>query len=119
ATGLIDINGSDRFNNVGNPVAQLVNTHAKNKNFVLSGSVAAEANITSDFKYTSSFGATYSTNKGYIFNDDAANYLTANATSSIEDYIDSFGENPPIYNTLQQYRNDDYVWNWDNYLNYS
>ena len=32
STGLIDINGSDRFNNVGNPVAQLFNTNEKSKN---------------------------------------------------------------------------------------
>lgn len=119
ATGLIDINGSDRFNNVGNPVAQLALANARNKNVLISGSVAAEVKIIKELKFTSNFGATYGTNKGYNFVDNAANYLAQNATASIDDYRDSFGVNEVINNTLTQYRNDDYEFNWDNYFSYS
>ena len=118
ATGLIDINGSDRFNNVGNPVAQLYNNNERSKNIILMGSIGAEIKLSNNFKFISNFGATYSMNKGYNFYSNLNNYLTQNATKETEDYIASFGTNEVIYNTLQQYKSDDYMWNWDNYATY-
>lgn len=118
ATGLIDINGSDRFNNVGNPVAQLYNNNERSKNIILMGSIGAEIKLSNNFKFNSNFGATYSMNKGYNFYSNLNNYLTQNATKETEDYIASFGTNEVIYNTLQQYKSDDYMWNWDNYATY-
>lgn len=117
-TGLIDINGSDRFNNVGNPVAQLYYTNDQNKDITIFGSVAAELKLTRDFAYTSNFGAKYNTYKGfsYIANDQI--YLSQNATSSTEDYEATFGTNEVIYNTLKQKRSNDYEFNWDNYLTF-
>ncbi len=117
-TGLIDINGSDRFNNVGNPVAQLFNTNDQNKNVIITGNITAELKLTRDFAYTSNYGATYNTYKGFSFTPNDQNYLTQNATSTIEDYEDSFGNNQVIYNTLKQKRSDYYEWNWDNYLTF-
>lgn len=118
STGLIDINGSDRFNNVGNPVAQLFYSNEKNKDVTISGSIGAELKITKDFTYTSNFGTTYNVSKGYTFSPNDQLYLSQNATSSITDYENSFGTNEIIYNTLQQRKSDSYVWNWDNYVTY-
>jgi TonB-linked SusC/RagA family outer membrane protein len=118
ATGLIDINGSDRFNNVANPVAQLYYTNNKNKDVTLVGSISAELKLTKDFTFTSNFGATYNTYKGFSFNPNDQIYLSQNATSSIEDYENSFGNSEVIYNTLEQKRSDYYEFNWDNYLTF-
>ncbi|MES2411117.1 MAG: SusC/RagA family TonB-linked outer membrane protein [Bacteroidota bacterium] len=117
-TGLIDINGSDRFNNVGNPVAQLFYTNDKNKDVTLFGSVSAELKLTKDFTYTSNFGATYNNYKGFSFTPNDQIYLSQNATSSIEQYETNFGNNEVIYNTLKQKRSDFYEFNWDNYLTF-
>lgn len=117
-TGLIDINGSDRFNNVGNPVAQLYYTNDQNKDVTLFGSISAELKLSKDFTYTSNFGASYNNYKGYSFIPNDQIYLSQNATSSIEDYEASFGTNEIRYNTLTQKRSDYYEFNWDNYLTF-
>ncbi|MEO5775494.1 MAG: SusC/RagA family TonB-linked outer membrane protein [Flavobacterium sp.] len=117
-TGLIDINGSDRFNNVGNPVAQLYYTNDKNKDVTLFGSVSAELKLSRDFAYTSNFGAKYNTYKGFSFTPNDQIYLSQNATSTIDDYEASFGTNEVKYNTLTQKRSDSYEYNWDNYLTF-
>ncbi|NMH26965.1 SusC/RagA family TonB-linked outer membrane protein [Flavobacterium silvaticum] len=119
ATGLVDINGSDRFNNVANPVAQLANTNDQSKNVILFGSVGAELQIFKDLKFNSTFGATYETYKGYSFVDNTENYLITNATKTITDYENTFGDKEVIYNTLTQYQGTNYAWNWDNYLTYT
>ncbi|HEX8270819.1 MAG TPA: SusC/RagA family TonB-linked outer membrane protein [Flavobacterium sp.] len=118
-TGLIDINGSDRFNNVGNPAAQLFYTHQRNKEVLISGSVGVEANITKALKFNSTFGATYATYKGYNFNPASDVWLSQNATSEIEDYEATFGDNEILYNTLNQWRDTNYSWNWDNFATYT
>ncbi len=113
ATGLIDINGSDRFNNVGNPVAQLFYNHEQNKNVVLFGSIGAELKILKELKFNSSFGATYDASRGYTFTPTREIYLSQNPTDEIADYPAA----SPI-NTLQQRRGSSYRWNWDNYFTY-
>lgn len=112
-TGLIDINGSDRFNNVGNPVSQLYYTNEKNKNLTLFGSVGAELKILDELIFTSNFGATFDWSKGYTFTPSRDIWLSQNATSEIQDY----SPNAPI-NILNQRRGDSYRWNWDNFLTY-
>lgn len=119
STGLIDINGSDRFNNVGNPVAQLYYTNEQSRGVRLSGSLNVEANLFSWLKYTSGFGASYFVGKSFNFNPSSDIWLSQNATLDISDYEDSFGSNEVIYNVLTQNRNDDYLWNWDNYFTFN
>jgi TonB-linked SusC/RagA family outer membrane protein len=118
-TGLIDINGIDRFNNVANPAAQLFYTNEQNRNLSILGSVMAELKITDDIKFTSSFGATYDVNKSFSFNPIANIFLSQNPTSDISDYEDTFGANTPQYNSLTQRRSDGYNWNWDNFMTYT
>ena len=117
-TGLIDINGSDRFNNVVNPAAQLFYSNESSKSITLMGSVGAELKVTNDFKFNSNFGATYVLDKGYSYYADAEVWLSQNVTKDIADYEASFGTNEVKYNTLRQFRNDDYKWNWDNYATF-
>jgi TonB-dependent starch-binding outer membrane protein SusC len=113
STGLIDINGNDRFNNVGNPVAQLFYTHEQNKNVVFFGSIGAELKIVNELKFNSSFGATYDSSRGYTFSPAREIYLSQNPTDEIADYPTA----SPI-NTLQQRRASSYRWNWDNFFTF-
>lgn len=118
--GLNDLSGSnyDKYNNVGNPVAQLYNTYEKNKNFNLAGSIAAELKLLKNLTATSSFGATADWGKGYTFTPSTDIYLTQNPFDDYEDYVSTFGDKPVLKNKLQQRRTDSYNWNWDNYLTY-
>ena len=112
-TGLIDINGSDRFNNVGNPAAQLFYTNEQNKNVTLFGSIGAELKILENLKFNSNFGATFDWSRGFTFTPSRDIFLSQNATAEIADYPLS----SPI-NTLNQRRGSSYRWNWDNYFTY-
>ena len=114
STGQVDINGSDRFNNVGNPVAQLFYTNEENRNVVLFGNIGAELSLTKDLKFNSSFGATFDNSKGYTYTPSRDIWLSQNPTQQIENYPSA---NP--INTLQKRRYDSYNWNWDNYLTYN
>jgi TonB-linked SusC/RagA family outer membrane protein len=118
-TGLIDINGSDRFNNVGNPVADLYFTNDKNKEIWLYGSIGAEVTILEPLKFTSNFGGSYNVNKNFSFTPNSDQWLAQNPTSDIDDYEASYGNNTVIYNTLDQSRTDNYIWNWDNYFTFN
>ena len=117
-TGIVDINGSDRFNNVGNPAAQLFYTNDQSKNFSLLGSVMAELKVHKDITVTSSFGATYDVSKGFSFVPLSSIYLSQNATSTLSDFESTFGTKTPQYNALTQRRSDSYNWNWDNFVTY-
>ncbi len=114
ATGQVAINGSDRFNNVANPAAQLFYFNEENRNVVLFGNVSAELQLTKDFKVTSNFGATYNTSRGFTYTPSRDIWLAENPTLEIADYP----ANNPI-NILQQRRFNDYSWNWDNFVTYS
>ena len=114
ATGQVDINGSDRFNNVGNPAAQLYYTNEKNKNLVLFGNIGAELQLIKDLKFNTNFGATFDWSKGYTYTPSRDIWLSQNPTQEASDYPAS----QPI-NTLQQRRGDSYRWNWDNYFTYT
>ena len=112
-TGVIDINGSDRFNNVGNPAAQLFYTNEQNKNVTLFGSIGAELKILQNLKFNSNFGATFDWSRGFTFTPSRDIFLSQNATAEIANYPLS----SPI-NTLNQRRGSSYRWNWDNYFTY-
>lgn len=118
-TGLIDINGSDRFNNVANPVAQITLFNEQNRQFNVFGSVGIEAQITKTLKFNSSFGGTYNTGKGYSYYPNRDIWLSQNPTSSTDDYAASYGSNIPINNTLTQYKYNEFIYNWDNFLTFS
>lgn len=119
ATGQTDINGSDRFNNVGNPAAQLFYTNEQNRNFSLLGSLMAELKVHKNVTLTSSFGATYDVDKGFSYVPVANIYLSQNPTSTMTDYEATFGSRTPIYNSLTQRRSNNYIWNWDNYVTFT
>jgi TonB-linked SusC/RagA family outer membrane protein len=119
ATGLIDINGSDRFNNVANPVAQLFYANEQNRSLSILGSVMAELQLHKDLKFTSSFGATYDVNSGFSFNPTSDIFLSQNPTSDLGDYEATFGTNTPQYNSLSQRRSNSFSWNWDNFMTYT
>jgi TonB-linked SusC/RagA family outer membrane protein len=118
STGLVSINGSDRFNNVANPVAQLYYTNEQNKNVTLIGAVNFEAQIVDFLKFNSNFGATGMWGKGYTYTPTRDLWLVANPTQEVTDYI---AQNPanPIINSLQQRRSTSYRYNWDNYLTFN
>ena len=116
ATGLSDITG-DRFNNVGNPVAQLANTYEENKDVILTGSLAAELQILKDLKFNSTFGATGIWTQGYTFSPNREIWLSQNPSLEVDDYKEIQGDNAPV-NTLQQRSSNSYYWNWDNYFTY-
>jgi len=119
ATGLIDINGSDRFNNVANPAAQLFYANEQNRSLSILGSVMAELQLHKDLKFTSSFGATYDVNSGFSFNPTSDIFLSQNPTSDLGDYEATFGTNTPQYNSLSQRRSNSFSWNWDNFMTYT
>jgi len=114
STGQVAINGSDRFNNVGNPAAQLYYTNEKNKNLVLFGNIGAELQLLKELKFNTNFGATFDWSKGYTFTPSREIWLSQNPTQEAENYPLS----EPV-NTLQQRRGDSYRWNWDNYFTYA
>jgi|APLak6261698768_1056241.scaffolds.fasta_scaffold00028_27 TonB-linked SusC/RagA family outer membrane protein len=114
STGQVAINGSDRFNNVGNPAAQLYYTNEKNKNLVLFGNIGAELQLLKELKFNTNFGATFDWSKGYTFTPSREIWLSQNPTQEVENYPES----EPV-NILQQRRGDSYRWNWDNYFTYA
>lgn len=116
--GYADPNGSDRFNTVANPVAQLHYTNAENRNVKLIGSINAELKIFDFLKLTSNFGATSDWFKSYTFNDTRNIWLSQNPGSDVQDYLTLFPKNPVI-NTLYQERSSQYRYNWDNFLTFN
>ncbi len=119
-TGLIDPSGSDRFNNVDNPVAQLDLANAENRGVALTASVGAEYKITDWLKYNSNFGAFAGWSRGYNYFSNSQRYLATNPTATYQDFVAQ--ANPTIgarYNTLTQNKSESYQWNWDNYITFN
>lgn len=111
--GYNDMSG-EKYNDAGNPVAQLDYTNEENKFLTLSGNIGAEIKLAEGLKFNSNFGATFDWQKGYSFTPNGLIYLTANPG------LDESSVNyPKQYNTLEQRRIDSYVWNWDNYFTYT
>ncbi|WP_294819036.1 SusC/RagA family TonB-linked outer membrane protein [uncultured Flavobacterium sp.] len=117
ATGLIDINGSDRFNTVANPAAQLYYHNEQNKDVTLIGSINAELEILEYLKFNSNFGATSNWGRGYTFTPSREVWYSQNPTGTAADYLRLFPKSP--INTLQQRRSTSYRWNWDNFATFS
>lgn len=113
--GVNDMTGI-KYNDVGNPVAQLNYTNDQNKNLVLFGSIAAELKLLDYLKYTSNFGATTDWSKGYTFVPNRSLWLLSNPSLTAEDYASQGND---INNTLYKRRKDTFIWNWDNYLTFN
>ncbi len=118
-TGLIDINGDDRFNNVANPAVQLEYYNAQNRDVNIFGSVGGEVKISENLKFNTSIGASYSNGKSYSFASTREEWLAANPTSSVEDYESTFGVKEVINNSLTRASYNDFNWNWDNFMTYN
>ncbi|SCX86486.1 SusC/RagA family TonB-linked outer membrane protein [Flavobacterium caeni] len=118
ATGQNDLNGTayNKYNNVGNPVAQLTNTHDKSRLFTLTANVAAEIKLYKDLTFTSSFGSTAKWYKAYSFVPTREIWLSQNPTEDASDYATTQSGAP--VNSLSQTRGEEFDWNWDNYLTY-
>ena len=116
--GLVAINGSDLFNNVSNPVAELNLANNKNRSITLFGNVGAELKLHKKLSLNSSFGMTYFSNKGYNYIANRDIWLYRNANSSLTNYLATFGTKTPIINTLEQNSNEGFSWNWDNFVTY-
>jgi TonB-linked SusC/RagA family outer membrane protein len=118
--GFADPFGEDRFNNVGNPVAQLDLANAESRAVVLLGSVGAEYKITDSFKFNSSFGANAIWAKSYNYFSNFNQYLATNPALGEADFIAQGSDTQTLrYNTLTQAKTESYQWNWDNYLTYT
>ena len=119
-TGVSDLNGTNyaKFNNVGNPVAQLFYDNEEKRTFTLTGSVAAELKLYKDLTFTSNFGATAEWLKSYRFTADREIAYSQDPFLTEATYNSNFGTNIPRENTLLQTRQDSYIWNWDNYFTY-
>lgn len=113
--GLNDRSGI-KYNDVGNPVAQLDYNNEKNRNIFLTGAIGAELKLLKYLKYNSSFGATFNWGKGYIFIPTRDLWLLANPTLTAQDYANQGNDR---INTLTQKRTDSYRWNWDNYVTFN
>jgi TonB-linked SusC/RagA family outer membrane protein len=113
--GVIDMTGI-KFNDVGNPVAQLDYNNEKSRTINLFGNIGTELQLLKFLKYNSSFGATFDWTKGYIFVPDRDLWLLANPSLTAENYATQGNDR---INTLTQKRYDSYVWNWDNYLTFN
>jgi TonB-linked SusC/RagA family outer membrane protein len=118
-TGLVDPLGSDRFNNVDNPVAQLALANAESRAVILSASIGAEYKFLDELKYTSNFGATARWDKSYNYFSNRDRYLASNPAASLQDFINQSPATGVRNNTLTQSKSEGYQWNWDNFVTYS
>ncbi len=109
--GQNDLEGTQytRYNNVGNPVAQLYNTNDKNKLFAIIGSISAELKLYKDLTFTTTFGANATWFKGY-------SYVPLQDIEYAQSPINPL--ETKFFNSLTQTRNESYDWNWDNFLTY-
>ena len=111
--GINDMAGIERYNNVSNPAADLHYANSIGRGMDLFGSLGAEVKIVEDLKFNSNFGANFEWAKGFSYTANREIWLFQNPTKEITDYT-----SPDKINTLSQYRNDNFTWNWDNFLTY-
>lgn len=111
--GVNDMVGIEKYNNVSNPAADLYYSNNVGQGLELFGSLAAEVKIFKDLKFNSNLGASFGWSKGYSYYANREVWLFQNPTKEIADYT-----SPDKINTLSQYRNDNFTWNWDNYFTY-
>ncbi|WP_026837313.1 SusC/RagA family TonB-linked outer membrane protein [Gillisia sp. JM1] len=101
-----------RFNNVGNPVADLALNDEKRKNLILQGNVSATYDITDYLSATTRFGIESGYGKSYAFNPNLEQFLAGDPTREISDF------DSPNRNTLRVRKDDFYHWVFDAFLNY-
>jgi TonB-linked SusC/RagA family outer membrane protein len=111
--GINAMEGIEKYNNVSNPAADLYYSNAVNRGLDLFGSLAAEVRIYKDLKFNSNFGASFEWGKGYSYSANREIWLFQNPTREIADYT-----SPDKVNTLSQYRNDNFSYNWDNFFTF-
>lgn len=125
--GINDLSGTeyDKYNNVGNPVAQLQNDHQRSKYVTITASVAAELKLYKDLTLTSNFGAMGEWVKEFSFTPLRDIWMTQNIFAGLDnhittyaDYNATFGDKTVLNNKLEQKRGELFNWNWDNYLTY-
>ncbi|MFT3795901.1 SusC/RagA family TonB-linked outer membrane protein [Flavobacterium sp.] len=133
ANGLNDLSGTeyDKYNNVGNPVAQLEYDNQRSKYVTITASVAAELKLARDLTFTSNLGAMGEWVKEFSFTPLRDIWLSQNIfagnpdditepphITTAADYNRTFGNKTVLNNKLEQKRGELYNWNWDNYLSY-
>ncbi|PWN72069.1 SusC/RagA family TonB-linked outer membrane protein [Chryseobacterium phosphatilyticum] len=112
-TGIVDYTGY-KFNDVTNPVSQLLLNNEQNKSTLLQGGLKLDIDIIKGLKFTSQFNGEYSNYKSYNFKDEVAIWLAADPTRVASGFSNS---NPK--NTLENVREDYYNWSLTNYLTYN
>jgi len=113
ANGFASPTGSS-FNNVGNPLAQLMLNNERNKNYLMQGGLKLDFNIVKSLKFTSQFSGEYNNFKSYGYSDLVANWLASDPTRVAANYPASDDTNR-LSNTQTDYFN----WVLSNYLTYS
>lgn len=123
ANGFVETIGN-KFNNVGNPVAELDFFNEKQKNVSLYGNITGEYKIFDNLKFTSQFGGEYNSWKMFKFSDVVGSWLAADPNRRYTDYQKD-AKDPttnklinPI-NLLEQGGNDFFNWNWANFLTFN
>ncbi|MGL6129771.1 SusC/RagA family TonB-linked outer membrane protein [Chryseobacterium artocarpi] len=112
-TGVVDYSGN-KFNDVTNPVSQLLLNNEQNKNTLLQGGLKLDIDILKGLRFTSQFNGEYSNYKAYNFRDEVAIWLSEEPTR----VPGGFSSSNPI-NTLENTREDYYNWSLTNYLTYN
>jgi hypothetical protein len=104
SNGFASSNGNSKFNNVGNPVAQLDLYNEKQKSIQMQGGLKLDINLLKDLKFTSQFSGEYYNYKNYIFDNGVR--LSSETPVSFQ-------------NRLTNNKEDYFNWTLTNYLNYS
>jgi TonB-linked SusC/RagA family outer membrane protein len=105
-------NSGARFNNVGNPVADLALNDEKRKNLILQGNVSASYDITNYLTATTRFGIESGYGKSYVFTPNLEQFLAGDPTREVSDF------DSPNRNTLRVRKDDFYHWVFDAFLTY-
>jgi len=111
--GFASPNGSS-FNNVGNPVAQLMFNNERNKNLQLQGSVKLDVDLFKGLKYTGQFSGQYNNGQGYTYTPTREIWLANDPTRTIAQY----NATDPI-NVLVNNRSNDFNYTITNYLTFN
>ena len=105
-------NAGARFNNVGNPVADLILNDEKKKNLILQGNVSATYDFTDYLSGTTRFGIESGYGKSYVFTPNLEQFLAGDPTREVSDF------DSPNRNTLKVRKDDFYHWVFDAFLTF-
>lgn len=105
-------NSGARFNNVGNPVADLALNDEKRKNLILQGNVSTTYDFTDYLTATTRFGIESGYGKSYAFNPNLEQFLAGDPTREVSDFTST------NRNTLRVSKSDFYHWVFDAFLTY-